>query len=130
MLKDLDREYSLYEIAIITRAGPARMLGLTHKGHLGPGADADITIYTPGKDIKAMFEMPRFVLKAGEVIVEQGEIRRNDFGSTLHVQPEYDEGLIADIQEWFEEYYTIQFANYPVDASYLANGGTLVECDK
>jgi formylmethanofuran dehydrogenase subunit A len=46
-LKDLDREYSLYEIAIITRAGPARMLGLKHKGHLGVGADADITIYTP-----------------------------------------------------------------------------------
>ena len=34
------------------------MLGLTHKGHLGPGADADITIYTPGPDIKAMFELP------------------------------------------------------------------------
>jgi hypothetical protein len=32
---------------IITRAGPARMLGLKHKGHLGPGADADITLYTP-----------------------------------------------------------------------------------
>src|SRR5207302_1020856 len=42
-LKDLDREYTLNEIAIITRAGPARMLGLTQKGHLGPGADADIT---------------------------------------------------------------------------------------
>src|SRR5438105_8023193 len=73
-LKDLDREYSLYEIAIITRAGPARMLGLTHKGHLGVGADADVTIYTPGQDKKAMFELPRYVLKAGEVIVEQGEI--------------------------------------------------------
>src|SRR5262249_16630810 len=45
-LKDLDREYSLYEIAIITRAGPARMLGLRHKGHLGPGADGDVTVYT------------------------------------------------------------------------------------
>src|SRR5207244_9595614 len=47
ILADLDREYSLYEIAIITRAGPARILGLKNKGHLGPGADADITIYTP-----------------------------------------------------------------------------------
>src|SRR5205807_6337634 len=72
-LKDLDREYTLYEIAIITRAGPARMLGLKHKGHLGVGADADITIYTPSTDRKAMFELPRCVLKAGEVIVEQGE---------------------------------------------------------
>ena len=49
-LKDLDREYSLYEIAIITRAAPARMLGLSHKGHLGVGADADVAVYTPGAD--------------------------------------------------------------------------------
>src|SRR5204863_1962780 len=75
-LKDLDREYSLYEIAIITRASPARILGLTHKGHLGVGADGDVTIYTPSADRKAMFELPRYVLKAGEVIVEQGEIRK------------------------------------------------------
>ena len=37
----------LNEIAIITRAGPARILGLKNKGHLRVGADADITIYTP-----------------------------------------------------------------------------------
>src|SRR5690606_1050029 len=35
----LSREYTLNEIAIITRAGPARILGLNRKGHLGPGAD-------------------------------------------------------------------------------------------
>ncbi len=56
-LADLDREYTLSEIAIITRAGPARILGLKHKGHLGPGADADITIYTPdaepGDDVRS-----------------------------------------------------------------------------
>jgi formylmethanofuran dehydrogenase subunit A len=128
VLKDLDRQYSLYDIAIITRAGPARMLGLKHKGHLGPGADADITIYTPGSDIKAMFELPRYVIKAGEVIVEQGEIRQDAEGATLHVTPAFDEGLLPDIQEWFEEYYTIQFANYPVDPHHLSRGGVAVEC--
>ena len=50
-------QYTLSEIAIITRAGPARILGLEHKGHLGPGADADVTIYTPdaepGDDVRA-----------------------------------------------------------------------------
>src|SRR6266404_3979534 len=45
VLADLDRQYSLYEIAIITSAGPARALGLHQKGHLGVGADADIAIY-------------------------------------------------------------------------------------
>jgi formylmethanofuran dehydrogenase subunit A len=128
VLKDLDREYSLYEIAIITRAGPARILGLPHKGHLGPGADADITLYTPSTDRKAMFELPRMVLKAGEVIVEQGEIRRDAYGRTLHVRPGYDEGLLPDIEKWFESAYTIQFANYPVDASYMTHGATEVPC--
>jgi formylmethanofuran dehydrogenase subunit A len=127
-LKDLDREYSLFEIAIITRAGPARMLGLTHKGHLGVGADGDVTIYTPGADKRAMFELPRYVLKAGEVIVEQGEVRKDVYGKTLHVAPAYDEGVVPDIRKWFEAYYTIQFANYPVDASYLSHGGVAVQC--
>src|SRR5262249_3030400 len=39
VLPELNREYTLYEIAIITSAGPARALGLPHKGHLGVGAD-------------------------------------------------------------------------------------------
>mgnify|MGYP001587106171 FL=1 len=50
VLPDLDREYTLNEIAIITRAGPARALGLKSKGHLGLGADADITIYDENAD--------------------------------------------------------------------------------
>jgi formylmethanofuran dehydrogenase subunit A len=127
-LKDLDREYSLYEIAIITRAGPARLLGLKHKGHLGPGADADITIYTPNTDKRAMFELPRCVIKSGEVVVEQGEIRQDSHGATLHVAPAYDEGVVPDIKKWFEAYYTIQFANYPVDAHHLSRGGVMVPC--
>src|SRR5215472_7946280 len=45
VLADLDRQYTLREIAIITSAGPARALGLAQKGHLGVGADADVTIY-------------------------------------------------------------------------------------
>src|SRR5207248_7690805 len=87
-LKDLDREYSLSEIAIITRAGPARILGLKHKGHLGPGADADITIYTPNANQETMFELPRHVIKDGRIIVDQGEIREDVSGKTLHVAPE------------------------------------------
>jgi len=127
-LKDLDREYSLYEIAVITRAGPARILGLKNKGHLGPGADADVTVYTPGPDKRAMFELPRYVIKAGEVVVEKGEVRQELFGKTLHASPGYDEGILPDIKKWFEAYYTIQFANYPVDPSYLSHGGVAVEC--
>jgi len=114
-LADLDREYTMNEIAIVTRAAPAKMLGLTHKGHLGPGADADVTIYTPNDDIQLMFELPRFVIRRGDVIVEQGEIRKDVEGETLHVAPSYDPDAIEDIRSWFSQYYTIQFENYPVD---------------
>jgi formylmethanofuran dehydrogenase subunit A len=126
ILNDLEREYSLYEIAIITRAGPARLLGLTHKGHLGVGADADVAIYTPSAEKRAMFALPRFVLKAGRVVVEQGDIRDELYGPTLHVAPQYDDGMLPDIRKWFEAHYTIQFANYPVEENYLSHGATVV----
>ena len=64
LLDDLDREYTLDEIAIITRAGPARLLGLRDKGHLGVGADADVTIYDDRADREEMFATPRYVIKA------------------------------------------------------------------
>jgi formylmethanofuran dehydrogenase subunit A len=118
-LADLDREYSLYEICIITRSGPARILGLDNKGHLGPGADADLTLYTPHENKETMFELPRVVIKAGQVIVEQGEIRAAVNGKTLHVAPAYDPALEADIAQWFEKYYSIRFRNYAVSEEYL-----------
>jgi formylmethanofuran dehydrogenase subunit A len=119
LLENLDREYSLDEIAIITRAAPARILGLGRKGHLGPGADADVTIYNPNPDIQRMFELPRYVIHAGEVVVEDGEIRSTPNGRLFHVAPGYDESALPHIREWFERYYTVQFRNYPVDDQYL-----------
>ncbi len=104
---------------IITRAGPAKILGLSHKGHLGPGADADITIYTPHENKETMFELPRFVIKSGQIIVEEGEIRQEFYGKTLHVAPDYDREIETDIADWFEQYYSIRFRNYPVSAEYL-----------
>ena len=121
-LADLKREYTLGEIAIITRAGPARILGLKNKGHLGVGADADITIYTPHENKETMFELPRCVIKAGRVIVEEGEIRETPIGKTLHVLPDYDPGIETNIAEWFEQYYSIRFRNYPVAPEYLHDG--------
>jgi formylmethanofuran dehydrogenase subunit A len=121
LLKDLDREYSLSEIAIITRAGPARILGLKNKGHLGPGADADVTIYTPDANRETMFELPRHVIKAGRIIVEHGEIREDVQGKTLLVSPEYDRDVESDIRSWFEGSYSIQWRNYPVEDTAIPN---------
>jgi formylmethanofuran dehydrogenase subunit A len=113
-LGDLIREYTLQEICIITRAGPARMLGLKDKGHLGIGADADVTLYSPQDDKQRMFEMPRYVIKAGQVLIDDGELRGTPLGKTLHVAPEFDAGHLCHIEDWFSEHYSLQFANYPV----------------
>src|SRR5207302_3075635 len=113
-LADLDREYTLADVAIVTRAAPARMLGLQHKGHLGPGADGDVTIYAPDDDKERMFSLPRYVVKAGEVILDDGDLRDPPNGRTLHVEPEFDRDVIPEIETWFARDYSLQFANYSV----------------
>jgi len=114
VLPDLDREYTLSEIAIITRAAPARILGLKNKGHLGIGADADVTIYNKSDNKEEMFATPRYVIKEGAVLVEDGEIRRETYGKTVFVAPGYDRDIEKDIRSYFNKYYTIEFENYPV----------------
>ncbi len=82
-LADIRREYSLQELCIVTRAAPARIAGLAHKGHLGVGADADITLYRPSPDLARMFSMPAKVFKAGVLVAEDGEMRALPPGRTL-----------------------------------------------
>jgi formylmethanofuran dehydrogenase subunit A len=110
----LAREYTLNEIAITTRAGPARLLGLKQKGHLGPGADADITIYSRDPDVAKMFAMPRYVIKGGALMVEEGQLRRAPRGHRLRLKPAYDDAVLTDLRKHFEAYSTIAFENYPV----------------
>jgi formylmethanofuran dehydrogenase subunit A len=110
----ITREYTLNEIAIITRAGPARQLGLANKGHLGVGADADITIYSRDADYAKMFATPRYVLKAGTLVVEEGQLRRAPAGKRIFVRPGYDDALMRDLGKYFEAYSSIQLANFPV----------------
>jgi formylmethanofuran dehydrogenase subunit A len=114
LMDGIAREYTLNEIAIITRAGPARLLGLRQKGHLGPGADADITIYSRDPDIAKMFATPRYVLKGGALIVEEGELRRAPTGRRLRVAPGFDDAIVPDVRHHFEAFSSISFANYPV----------------
>ncbi|MCI0685481.1 MAG: formylmethanofuran dehydrogenase subunit A [Gemmataceae bacterium] len=115
VLGDLDRQYSLYEIAIITSAGPAKALGLSQKGHLGVGADADVTIYNQNPDGELMFRYPRYVIKGGKVVVEEGEIRHLEEGREFLVQPAFDAGIEAYLRPLFQQHYTMSFDNYPVE---------------
>jgi formylmethanofuran dehydrogenase subunit A len=119
LLPQLDREYSLYEIAIITRAGTARALGLAHKGHLGIGADADVTVYEDLADREAMFAHPRYVIKGGQVVVRDGKLVAEQPGRTLVVRPSYDADIRRAIRAHFEQAYSLSFENYPVQADTL-----------
>ena len=119
LLDDLDREYTLEEIAIITRAGPARLLGLRDKGHLGVGADADITIYDDRDDREAMFAAPRYVLKDGHPVVEDGELREAGPGRLLRVGAAYDPSVESTLEKLFEDRYSVQFSSYPVREPWL-----------
>lgn len=114
VLPELTREYTLSDIAIITSAGPARALGLARKGQLGIGADADVAIYDHNADVAKMFSYPRYVIKAGEVIVEEGELRKSVEGHQYAVKPAYDESIEDFLRPLFQQHYTMSFENYPV----------------
>lgn len=110
----LDREYTLNEIAIITRAAPARRLGLPDKGHLGVGADADVTVYHDRADREEMFSTPRYVIKGGEVAVEEGELRGVDDGVLLSTRAGFDPEVSRVLEPLFGDRYTVAFEHYPV----------------
>jgi formylmethanofuran dehydrogenase subunit A len=123
----LDREFTLNEIAIITRAAPARRLGLRHKGHLGIGADADVTIYHDRADREEMFATPRYVIKGGELAVEDGDLRRADDGLLLSGRAAFDPDVSRVLEPLFGERYTVAFEHYPVRDPALREPTRIVE---
>ncbi|MBA2350228.1 MAG: formylmethanofuran dehydrogenase subunit A [Burkholderiales bacterium] len=122
-LASIAREYSLYDIAIMTRAGPARTLGLADRGHLGAGAAADITVYTDNADRQAMFEKPDYVFKDGELVVQDGKLVKVTWGNVHVVQPEFDHGIEKRLRPYFERYQTIQLDNFKITADQLRECG-------
>src|SRR5208283_928107 len=82
-LAEIDREITLYELAQMTRAGPAKALGLGKDyGGLAPGMNADIAIYnidpdkfpSTGADIEKAFANVAYLFKDGKICVEEGKI--------------------------------------------------------
>ncbi|MDX2038639.1 MAG: formylmethanofuran dehydrogenase subunit A [Isosphaeraceae bacterium] len=111
-LADLSREYDLSDVARITRSTPARLMGLDRKGHLGVGADGDVTIYRPDIDKRRMFALPRYLIKAGEVVLDDGELRDWGLGRTYHASTARDLDREGSIEEWFNQRSTIRFRNF------------------
>jgi len=104
----LDREYSLYEIAIMTRAGPAKSLGLKNKGHLGPGADADVVIYREHSNRERMFTNPEYVFKGGELVARRGKVCAEPVGATHVTRAEFDPRIERELDTYFDRYMTMK----------------------
>jgi len=122
-LTSIEREYTLYEIATMTRAGAAKLIGLGDRGHLGIGAAADITVYTEQDDKEAMFSKPSYVFKDGELVVKDGEIIKVVWGKTHTAKPTYDKGVEKGLKEYFDQYHTIQLDNFKIDDDEIAEDG-------
>jgi len=126
LLPTLTRELSLYELAIMTRAGQARALGLKNKGQLGIGADADVAIYNfnpETTDISAKYKTVRrafanaaYTIKDGAIVVKDGEIAKHVSGKTMWLDVETREQpqIGDDMKKRFKDYWTVEYDNYPV----------------
>ncbi|MCW4031296.1 MAG: amidohydrolase family protein, partial [Candidatus Bathyarchaeota archaeon] len=131
LLPSIDRELNLYELAVVTRAGQAKALGLEQKGHLGVGADADIAVYNinpenvdPAKEFVAArkaFERAAYTIKSGQVVVKDGKIVKPIFGKTfwLDVKTSMPQEVNDDIKKKFRDYWTVEYQNYPIRKGFL-----------
>jgi formylmethanofuran dehydrogenase subunit A len=106
-LPAIAREYTLAEIAVMTRAAPAKLLGLLDRGHLGVGAVADVAVYENQHDKAAMFRHAALVFKSGELVARNGEIVSRRFGRALAVRPERDRSIDRRMRSYYEDRYGI-----------------------
>jgi len=110
-LPELTREFSLYDIAIITRAGPARLLGLKDRGHLAPGAAADIAVYRDDADRERMFTSPAYVFKDGQLVARDGNLVSTPTGGIHFVSPDYDRSIEKTLRQYSEANLATNFAH-------------------
>lgn len=127
LLSDVGREYSLYEIAVVTRAAPARILGLAKKGHLGPGADGDVAVYRPERQgtracrcpnrprCERMLDVAEWTVKGGEVVVKDGLVVKETQGVIFTASPSYDPSVEGRIRDFFRDYYSLAYENFAIE---------------
>jgi formylmethanofuran dehydrogenase subunit A len=106
-LPSIRREYSLVEIATMTRAAPARLLGLRDRGHLAAGALADVAVYENEPDRAKMFRSAALVFKQGALVVRDGKPTQHIFGRALMVEPERDRAIDRRVNAYYGERYGI-----------------------
>jgi formylmethanofuran dehydrogenase subunit A len=114
-LPGIAREYSLSEIAILTRAAPAKILGLGSLGHLSSGAQADIVVYREDSNREKMFSCPAYVLKRGDVVVKEGVVVKLLPGKTHTVRPTWQNSHLSDIRSFFQQHHTLELDQLLID---------------
>jgi len=131
LLSSIDRELNFYEIAIVTRAGQAKALGLAQKGHLGMGADADVAVFNVNpeqvdaskkyKTVRKAFKKAAYTIKGGEIVVKNGQIVKPVFGRTfwIDVKTSLPMEVNDDLKQKFREYWTVEYENYSIPDSFL-----------
>lgn len=128
-LRSITRELSLAEIAIMTRTAPARLLGLTDRGHLGVGAAADIAVYREAADVEVMFTTPEYVFKDGLLVARAGSITAVPVGGTHFVEPEYDRSIEKTLRKHLAAHGSVNFDHIAITHDELCsccNGGRLL----
>jgi formylmethanofuran dehydrogenase subunit A len=122
-LGSIAREYTLEEIAITTRAAPARILGLAGRGHLGPGAAADIAVYADEADRERMFAAPRHLFKNGVEVARDGEVLAAPSGATHVARPEFDPAIEAEIGAFFDRHMSVGLEHFRLSQTELDDAG-------
>ena len=131
-IASMDRELGLYDIAMMTRAGPAKSLGMVNMyGSLAVGADANVAIYnldatklpTNPEMIEEAFSKTLYTIKEGQIVVQDGEIVAEPQGHTIWTKVTMPENtqVIRDIKEKFTKSYTVNLENYAVFDDHVYN---------
>ena len=119
LLPHLNREYTLHEIAVMTRSAAARLMGLHDRGSLAPGCVADVSIYTPQNNIGAMFARAHTVFKTGKKVVDDGKVIATPRGCALHTLPAYDRKHVEhNLQDYYSRFMTVQLENICVERGF------------
>jgi formylmethanofuran dehydrogenase subunit A len=113
----------------MTRAAPARLLGLQDRGRLGVGAAADLAIYREDADRERMFTTPEWVFKDGRLVARQGRIVAVPVGGTHYVEPDYDRSFDRTMRERLRRHGSVNPDHAVIGRDELCaccNGGTLL----
>ncbi|MFA5414089.1 MAG: formylmethanofuran dehydrogenase subunit A [Methanoregula sp.] len=138
-IHSMDRELTLYEIAQMTRSGPAKCLGLSNiYGGLAPGMNADVGVFdlnyknmpSDPEMIEKAFLRAACFIKSGEIVVRDGEVLGHGHKNTIWVNVKMPENpqVMRDITQSFTKDYTVGLSNYPV-RDYLAPHPFVIDVD-